>query len=135
MKLSLNQHTDSLLIHSCVLSTTPSGEACYRIGINADWYQQSVLVTPQSVALWEVDDVSALRMTDFQQLADMNSEVVLLGVGTPEKFKSNGFPAPALTQPLMPKRIGFEVMDTAAACRTYNLLVSDGRKVVAALLL
>lgn len=140
MKLSLHQRQDSLLIHSCVLGplennneSNHKGEG-YRIRIADTWYEQSLIVTPQAVELWEAGDVSALSKADFQRLANFNTEVIILGVGKPEAFKQHGFPPPAITQPLMHKRIGLEVMDTSAACRTYNILVDDGRKAVAALI-
>jgi uncharacterized protein len=56
--------------------------------------------------------------------------VVLLGTGQRQRF-----PHPGLTHTLAATRIGFEVMDTAAACRTYNILMAEGRRVAAALLL
>jgi uncharacterized protein len=55
--------------------------------------------------------------------------VALLGTGSRQRF-----PAPRLTRALAEARIGLEVMTTPAACRTYNILMAEGRKVVAALL-
>ena len=146
MKLHLNNRPDSLLVHSCVLGragncagqviksdVTKSGaensDERYRIKIAGIWYEQSVILTPQSVELWDVDDVSAMNIAHFQRLAELDAEVVIFGAG-----KRAVFPHGALTRPLMHKRIGLEVMDTAAACRTYNILAGDGRVVVAALI-
>ena len=141
MKLQLNHRPDSLLIHSWTLGTkktgavadtktdTPSDEERYRIRIADIWYRQSLILTPQSVELWDVKEVSDLKIDHFHQLATLGAEVVILGTG-----RHTVFPAPALTQPLMRRRIGFEIMDTAAACRTYNILAADGRRAVAALI-
>ena len=145
MKLQLNHHPDSLLIHSCALgskktsATTdpktgaatdpPSDEQRYRIRIADTWYRQSLILTPQSVELWDVKEVSDLQLEHFHQLAELGAEVIILGTG-----KHTVFPQPALTRPLMRQRIGLEVMDTAAACRTYNVLVVDRRSAIAALI-
>lgn len=79
---------------------------------------------------WPPQDIDALTAEHVTQLAALNPEVVLLGVGARLQF-----PAPEVTRPLVERGIGFEVMDTAAACRTYNLMMGDGRKVVAGLML
>ena len=65
----------------------------------------------------------------FARLAELRPELVLFGSGARLRF-----PAPALLKPLIDARIGIETMDTAAACRTYNVLLAEGRSVVAALL-
>ena len=67
---------------------------------------------------------------DFATLAGLGAEILLLGTGN-----SLRFPSPALLQPLMAARTGLEVMDTRAACRTFNILAAEGRKVAAAILL
>lgn len=79
--------------------------------------------------MWQVKDVSNLQTSDFELLAEIETEVILLGTG-PDLV----FPDPALSEPLMRKGIGLEVMDTAAACRTYSVLSGDGRHVAAALI-
>ena|SRR5438067_7362995 len=66
----------------------------------------------------------------FAQLADMKVEVVIFGSGPRIRF-----PKPAWLAPLAAARIGIETMDTAAACRTYNILAQEGRDVAAALIL
>jgi uncharacterized protein len=100
-----------------------------EIIINQVSYRSSLVVLPDRV----IDDWSPASLTemtegDFHWLAELDSEIILLGTG-----KRQQFPHPSLMQPLMQQRIGFEVMDTAAACRTYNILMSEGRKVAAAL--
>jgi uncharacterized protein len=71
----------------------------------------------------------ALEMAHFEWLRQQQPEIVLLGTGPRLRF-----PHPSLTRPLLESRIGLEVMDTGAACRTYNLLAGEGRKVLAAIL-
>jgi len=82
-----------------------------------------------TVSPWNVDEFDALTADHFDRLAALSPELVIFGSGARLRF-----PKPALLQPLMKRRIGFETMDTAAACRTYNVLLSEGRAVVAALL-
>ena len=89
------------------------------------------LVVPWSgaVAPWLAAGFEALTPAHFEQLAVLRPEIVIFGSGPRLRF-----PAPALLRPLIDAGIGFETMDTAAACRTYNVLVAEGRPVVAALL-
>lgn len=79
---------------------------------------------------WEPRTIEQLRADDFAAIVAMKPEVVLLGSGQRLRF-----PPQALLMPLMEAGIGCEVMDNAAACRTYNVLNGEGRQVVAALLL
>lgn len=71
----------------------------------------------------------ALDVAHFEWLRAQQAEIVLLGTGSRLRF-----PHPSLTRPLIEAGIGLEVMDTGAACRTYNLLASEGRKVLALIL-
>lgn len=72
----------------------------------------------------------ALGPEHFEQLAQLGVEVVIFGSGARIRF-----PRPAWLAPLGARRIGIETMDTAAACRTYNILAQEGREVAVALLL
>jgi uncharacterized protein len=72
---------------------------------------------------------TSLSASHFATLAATGAEIVILGTGSIARF-----PPPALAQALYRCRIGLEVMDTGAACRTYNVLVTEGRHVVGALL-
>ncbi len=85
---------------------------------------------PEYLNDWDVENFEALKTTHFQQLCKLRPEVVLLGTG--QKIR---FPTSELLAPLINIGIGVEVMDTAAACRTYTILMAEGRQVVAALLL
>ncbi|HXR59504.1 MAG TPA: MTH938/NDUFAF3 family protein, partial [Burkholderiales bacterium] len=72
----------------------------------------------------------ALAEPDFEVFQGLGLEILLIGTGPTQRF-----PHPRLTRALMEKRIGVEVMDTQAACRTYNILIAEGRRVAAAILL
>lgn len=99
--------------------------------VNAVRYEHSLVVLPdRPVETWPVAGVDTLREEDFEFLAALGAEIVLLGTG-----KSLRFLHPRLLQSLARARIGVEAMDTRAACRTYNILVGEGRKVAAALIL
>ena len=79
---------------------------------------------------WHCPSFAALTAEHLAQLAELPAEVLLLGSGQRNRF----VPAPWL-RPLVQQNRGLETMDTAAACRTYNVLASEGRHVLAALLL
>lgn len=101
------------------------------ISVNGEAYNSSILVPPTgSVRPWSVASLADLTSTDIAQIVEERPELVIFGSGPKLRF-----PPPAVLQPLMVARIGFETMDTAAACRTYNILVGEGRQVMAALLL
>ncbi|MDO9158208.1 MAG: Mth938-like domain-containing protein [Burkholderiaceae bacterium] len=79
---------------------------------------------------WPGVALEALNATHFDALLRLNPELVIFGSGTKHRFIH-----PALHANLMAQRVGLETMDTAAACRTYNILAQEGRRVVAALLI
>ena len=79
---------------------------------------------------WSCGSFADLGAAHFEQLAAMETELVIFGSGSVIHF-----PDAAWLAPLMQRRIGIETMDTRAACRTYNILAGEGRKVVAALLI
>ena len=98
--------------------------------VNGIEFRESAVVPWRGVvSAWGVDDFDALSADHFATLAALSPELVIFGSGSRLRF-----PKPVLLQPLMACRIGFETMDTAAACRTYNVLLAEGRAVVAALL-
>ncbi len=98
--------------------------------VNGLEFRESVIVPWQGpVTAWGVAAFEALSSEHFETLAALAPELVILGTGSRLRF-----PKPALLRPLMARRIGFETMDTAAACRTYNVLIAEGRSVAAALL-
>jgi uncharacterized protein len=102
-----------------------------EIMINQAVYTSSLIITPnQIIADWAPRILDDLALPDFELLAGLAPEVALLGTGTRLRF-----PKPGLTRALISANIGLEVMDTQAACRTYNILMAEGRKVAAALLI
>ena len=90
----------------------------------------SLVVSAKSLTEgWAGGSIGQLTEAHFRMLAEMAPEIVLIGSG-----KAFAFPDPALLAPLHAAGIGVEVMDTRAACRTYNLLLGEGRNVIAALI-
>lgn len=99
------------------------------VAINKIRYERSVVVSPQTVAEWRVESFESLAPKDFTFIAELAAEIVILGTGSAQRF-----PPPALARALAASGAGVEVMDSRAACRTYNILAAEGRKVVAAIL-
>lgn len=119
-------HQDS----SGALSTVTGYGADY-VEVNLVRHTGSLIVMPESpVIAWPVDSFDALTPELFAMLLPLEPEVVVFGSG--ERLR---FPHPRLTAALAAKRIGVEAMDFKAACRTYNILMSEGRRVAAALLI
>ena len=100
------------------------------VAVNGEPRRTSLVVLPDRVLDWPPASFEALAAAHFEQLAALGVELVLLGTGPRLRF-----PAPSLTAPLANAGIGLEVMDVQAACRTYNILAAEERKVAAALLL
>lgn len=108
-----------------------TGYADDHVKINQQEFRSNVVVTSRSIEdHWVPGGFATLCEADFQHLADLGAEIVLIGTGRRQRF-----PPPALLRPLMQARIGFEVMDLGSACRTFNILAHEGRSVAAALLL
>ncbi len=102
-----------------------------RVWVGSTLFQHSVLVPWHGDVLpWAAATPEELTPGHFERIAAMQPELVIFGSGARLRFV-----APALLQSLMALRIGVETMDTPAACRTYNVLVSEHRRVLAALLL
>jgi uncharacterized protein len=100
-----------------------------QVTISGVIYSTSLIVTPsQVIDDWRPETFSNLIRDDLTQLARLEPEIVILGTGEVHRF-----PHPSLAESLMERRIGLESMATDAACRTYNILRGEGRKVLAAL--
>jgi len=98
--------------------------------VNGAEHTESVVVPWRGeVAAWHAQSFESLDSGHFARVAALKPELVIFGSGARLRF-----PAPALLRPLIDAGIGVETMDTAAACRTYNVLLAEGRSVVAALL-
>lgn len=106
-----------------------SGYGPGYVAVNNVRYERNVLVSPDAVADWLVEDFRALRASDFAFIAERRPEILILGTGSKQRFLS-----PELGRALAAGGAGVEVMDTRAACRTYNILVAESRRVVAAIL-
>ncbi|MES9824325.1 MAG: Mth938-like domain-containing protein [Candidatus Thiodiazotropha endolucinida] len=120
MKFILDEASDGLSIQRY-----DQGE----VTVSGVIYRENCIVLPDRIiSTWRPGGFLDLRQEDFSFLAELSPEIVILGTGLKQHF-----PHPSLTQPLMQNQIGLEVMNTAAACRTYNILMSEGRRVAAAL--
>jgi uncharacterized protein len=100
------------------------------VQVNNQRHQSSLIVTADQVLQWEAGEFAALAPASFRILEELKPEIVLLGTGPKQRF-----PHPRLIATLTNAGIGVEVMDLKAACRTYNILAAEERKVAAALLL
>ena len=120
MKLHLTRGEGRNLITAC-----GSG----YVSVNGTRYDHSVTVTPERVADWPIAAPEALTAESIAGLLDDSPEIAIIGTGARQQF-----PAAAILRPLIEARVGYEIMDTAAACRTYGILVAEGRRVVAALI-
>jgi uncharacterized protein len=122
MKLELNQ-TNGLN------TFTAYGEG--YVSVNGIRHNCNVAVLPdQLITAWTTADFDTLTVADFELLAGLDAEIILLGTGNQLRF-----PRPELMRPLIKAQKGLEVMNLQSACRTYNILVAEGRKVAAGLLL
>jgi len=102
-----------------------------RVWVGPAVFNDSVIVPWEgSVLPWDLPHFDALTAEHFERIAALGPELVIFGSGSRLRFAH-----PSLLRPLIDRRIGIETMDTAAACRTYNVLFSERRSVVAALLL
>lgn len=112
------------------------GDAHYRItgygdgwvDVNQDQIRSSFIIMPdQLLTDWQPQRIHELTVADLQPLFAMNAQIILLGTGMTQTF-----PQPEVWFALVQNGIGFEIMSTDAACRTYNLLSAEDRRVAAA---
>jgi len=122
MKLSIDYNTSRYTINS------------YEAGlikVNNQSYEKSLLISAESLHLqWQPGHVDDLDESHIDFILELKPEIILLGTGKQLKFPDQRLITRALTQ-----GVGFEVMDTGAACRTYNVLSAEDRNVVAALII
>ena len=100
------------------------------IEINRQRHDGAVLLMPEGpVRAWAAQTIDQLDATAVAELLALGPEIVLIGTGPTQRLLH-----PRITAPLSQARIGVDLMDSRAACRTYNILMAEGRKVLAALL-
>ena len=99
-----------------------------ELRIGQDIWRQSVLLDGREVRPWALEEGEPITLQQLAPLVDEQPDVILLGTG-----ERQSFPPQELGMGLLNRGIGLEVMDTGAACRTYNVLLSEGRAVAAAL--
>jgi len=115
-------------------NTTAYSISSYRSGqitVNDEVLTQSFVIMPDVLIRdWPPQDFDSLAASHFESVAGLKPEIVLFGSGARLRF-----PPTDLVRPFIEQGFGLEVMDTGAACRTFNILVSEGRRVAAALLM
>ncbi|WP_137938420.1 Mth938-like domain-containing protein [Chitinivorax sp. B] len=99
------------------------------VDINRNRHEGNLLVTANTIVPWSTPDFASLDESHFTRILEHDPEVVLLGTGARLRF-----PHPRLYKALTARQVGLEVMDTAAMCRTFNILTTEGRRVVAAII-
>ena len=105
------------------------GFAGGQVLVGSEVFSSPVIITiDRIIADWSPPDVGQLSLADFTRVLELEPEVILLGTGERQRF-----PPLALTTAILSQGIGIEVMTTAAACRTFNVLASEFRKVAAVL--
>jgi uncharacterized protein len=108
---------------------TGTGPGWIRVGV--DEHRENVVLLPDGIVKgWAPAGLDALTREDFAALLGHKPEIVLLGTGATQRMLH-----PRLLAPLTDARVGVETMDTRAACRTFNILVAEGRRVAAALII
>lgn len=101
------------------------------VEINAEHFDYSLIVMPETPPrAWPVPNFESLAAEHFEQIEADEPDVVILGTGARQRFVH-----PRLVAGLSARRIGVECMDSQAACRTYNILMGEGRKVTLALII
>ncbi|HEX9391755.1 MAG TPA: Mth938-like domain-containing protein [Usitatibacteraceae bacterium] len=109
---------------------TITGHGEGYVAVNQQKIEHALIVMPaQLINPWTLAYAAAVSLADFEVLLEIGPELVVFGSGPVFRF-----PDQRIMVAFSQRRIGFEVMDTPAACRTYNVLMSEGRNVAAALL-
>lgn len=102
-----------------------------QVQVNERVFTSSLIVSPEHLDPdWAPERFEEMESTHFEGILSWEPEIVLIGTG-----RSQRFPAVAIRRLFADRGIGMEAMDTAAACRTYNIILLEGRRVAAALLM
>jgi uncharacterized protein len=122
MKFSLDSGPDVYVIR---------GYGVDYVQVDGERLTQSFILSPETLqSSWPPESVEELRPEHCEPILALSPEIVIVGTGEQQRF-----PGPQLLQSLHTASIGIEVMSNAAACRTYNLIRNEGRRVVAAIML
>jgi len=114
--------------HSGANTITGYGDG--YVEINQTPYAHAVLLSSDgAISAWPAQSFDSLEVSHFAQMVELKPELILIGTGSKQRF-----PKPELLKSLILANIGFEIMDSQAACRTYNILVGEGRQVLLALI-
>jgi len=101
------------------------------VSINGKAFEDSLIITRTELhEQWSIDDINSLQTVHIEQILQLRPELIIIGTG-----KKLIFPAAAKYATIIQHGIGVDFMDTQSACRTYNILMSEGRNVVAGLIL
>jgi uncharacterized protein len=120
-----------LHLNSSAGLNTVTGHGAGFVQVNQTRVETHLILMPdQLISPWVIANIGALSLVDFTLLIEMKPELVVFGSGAAFRF-----PDAQIMAAFSQARIGFEVMDTPAACRTYNVLMGEGRNVAAALLI
>lgn len=126
-------HTHFMKLHSTQTQQYQTVTAYDDLGVefNLVRYEHSLLVMPEVAPVaWDVANFDALSAVHFEQIASYTPDVVILGTGKKQRFVH-----PKLISMLSAQHKGVECMSNQAACRTYNILMAEGRKVALALIM
>lgn len=100
------------------------------VAVNNQRYERSIVVTPEVIHdAWAVTGVDSMGAAELEFLFSLKPEILLLGTGATHRF-----PGPTVLREFARAQIGVESMDTPAACRTFNVLIAEGRNVIAAII-
>ena len=101
------------------------------LAVNGSRYEHALIVTPDAAPMpWPIQEAAAMTAETTAMLLAGKPEIIIIGTGPTQIF-----PEPARLRTLIEARIGLEIMNTPAACRTYNVLMGEGRRVLAAMCL
>ena len=110
---------------------TITGYGIGYIEVNSKVYPHALIVQPEGeISPWPVSAFADLSSDNLASLCVFKPELIIIGTGKKQQFLK-----PELIKPLIQAKIGFEIMDSQAACRTYNILMNEGRQVLAAIIL
>lgn len=120
-----------LHLHTSTTQKIFTAHGAGYVAVSGQRFEHAIVVTPEQVfSDWPAQTFDTLNEAHFAYLLALKPEILLLGTGAQQRF-----PHPRLYRQLTAAGIGVECMDTAAACRTYNILMGEDRKVIAAILL